>query len=79
MPKFWDLGSKFSKTNARCESTTLQIRYMRNFVKIRELILFDLKCPSLWVRAQNFGKLMSDQKTASSSYDTKKISLRLKN
>ena len=45
MPTFGDLGSKFSKTSDRFDITNFEIRYMRNFVKIRKLIRVCPKCP----------------------------------
>ena len=45
MLKLWDLSSKFAKTNVRFESSTFEIEYMQNFVKIRKLILFGPKYP----------------------------------
>ena len=45
---------KFSKTNIRFKISTFEIGYMRNFVKIRMLILFDPKCPNFGIWAQNF-------------------------
>ena len=35
MLKLWDLSSKFAETNVRLESSTFEIEYMQNFVKIR--------------------------------------------
>ena len=64
MSKFVDLGSKFSKTNVRFSISTFEIRYKRNFVKIRNLILFDTKCPILGIWARNFREKMSDLKIA---------------
>ena len=43
MLKFGYLGSKVSKTNARFKIRTFEIGYMRNIIKIRELILFGPK------------------------------------
>ena len=43
MPKFGNLGSKFSKTSVRFEISTFEIGYMQNFVMVRELILFGPK------------------------------------
>ena len=40
MPKFGHFGSKFSKNKVKFEISTFEIGYMRNFVKIRTLILF---------------------------------------
>ena len=53
MPKFGDLGPKFSKTNVRFEVSTFEIGYMQNFVNIRKLILIDPKYQNLgiWVRS----------------------------
>ena len=60
MPKFGDLGSKFLKTNVKFEINTFEIWYMRNFVKIKELILFGPKCPKAFglkafKKSQTFG------------------------
>ena len=63
---FGDLGSNFSKNNVRFEISTFEIGYMRNFAKIRKLILFGPKCENLGIWAQNFRKIMSDLKLASS-------------
>ena len=52
MPKFGYLDSKFSKTNYKFEISTSKIGCMRNFVKIRKLILFGQKCPNLGICAQ---------------------------
>ena len=57
---------KFSKTSIRLKISTFEIGYMRNFVKIRMLILFDPKCPNFGIWAQNFRKTMSDLKLTSS-------------
>ena len=51
MPKFGDLGSKFSKANVRFEISPFEIGYMRNFVKIRKLIP--------WPKMPKFGDLSS--------------------
>ena len=77
MLKFGDLSSKFSKTNVRFEISTFEIEYRQNFVKIRKLILFDLKCPYLVIWTQDSRKPMSDLKSAHSKQGTCKISLRL--
>ena len=61
MPKFGDLDSTFSKTNVRFDISTFEIGYMRNFVKIRELIL--TKYPNLYVWARNVQKAMPDLKS----------------
>ena len=53
MPKFGDLGSKFLKIYDRFKTSTFQIRYMRNFVKVRVLILFGPKCPNLGMQNRN--------------------------
>ena len=66
MPKFGGFSSKFSKSNVRFEISIFEIGYVQNLVKIRKLILFVPKCPSLGVWAQNFGKRMSDLKSAPS-------------
>ena len=51
--------------------------HMRNFVKIKKLILFDSKCSCLGIWARNFRKPMSDLKWSHSKYGTCEISLRL--
>ena len=56
----------FSKTNVISEISTFEIGYMRNFTKIRKLILFDSKCPNLGIWVRNFRKTMSDLKSAPS-------------
>ena len=66
MPIFGNLGSTFSKTNARFEISTFKIGYMRNFIKIKKLILFGPKCPDFGTYARNIRKLLSDLKSASS-------------
>ena len=43
MPKFGNLGLKFSQTSVRFEISTFEIGYMQNFVMVRELILFGPK------------------------------------
>ena len=53
MPKLGLLGSKFLKTNEKFEISTLEKGYMRNFVKIRKLILFVSKCRNLGIWARN--------------------------
>ena len=55
MSKFWHLGSDLSKINVKFELSTFEIEYVRNFVKIRQSILFGLKCANLgnWVRNLN--------------------------
>ena len=73
MPKFGHLSSKFWKTNVRFEISTFEIGYQRNFVKIKNLILFGPKYPDLGIWAQNFGKQMSDLKSALSKYGRDKI------
>ena len=57
MPKFGDLGLKFSKTNIRFEFNTFEIGYTRNFVKVRKLILFGPKCPDLDILGSKFSKI----------------------
>ena len=54
MPKFGDLGLKFSKTNNKFEISTFKKGYMRNFVKISKLILFGQKYRNLDISTQNF-------------------------
>ena len=66
MPKFGDLGSKFSKTNNRFEICTFEIRHMCNFVKIRELILLGPKYTYSGVWARNFPTQMPELKSAPS-------------
>ena len=78
MLKFEDLDSKFSNINVRFKISTFEIGYMQNFVKIRKLILFDLKCLLLEIWAQTFQKPMSGLKSAYSKKGTCEISLRLK-
>ena len=53
MTNFGHLGSKFLKTNVRFEVSTFEIGYVRNFVKIRELILFGPKHPNFGVWARS--------------------------
>ena len=60
MPKSGDLGSKFSKINVKFKISTFEIEYMRNFVKIRKLIFFGLKCPNLGIWAENFQRQMTN-------------------
>ena len=43
--------SKFLKTNVRFEVSTFEVVYLRNFIKIRKLILFDSKYPNLGIWA----------------------------
>ena len=52
MLKLWDLSSKFAKTNVRFESSTFEIEYMQNFVKIRKLILFGPKYPKIHLESK---------------------------
>ena len=66
MPNFGDFSSKCLKTNVRFEISTFKIGYMRNFVKIRKLILFGPKGLSFGIWAQNVGKQMPDLKSAPS-------------
>ena len=73
---FENLDSKFLKANIRFEINTFKIGYMRNFAKIRKLILFGPKYPNLGIWAQNFPKPMSELELAPSKYDTYKISLK---
>ena len=56
MPKFEHLGSKYLKTNFRFEISTFEIVNRQIIVKIRNLILFDRKCPNSGIWAQNFQK-----------------------
>ena len=76
MPIFGDLGSNFSKTNVRFEISTFKIGYMRNFAKIRKLILFGPKCPNMDIWPLNFQKTMSDFKSAPSKKSSGKTSLK---
>ena len=66
MPNFGDFSSKCLKTNVRFEISTFKIGYMRNFVKIRKLILFGPKGLIFGIWAQNVGKQMPDLKSAPS-------------
>ena len=63
---FRDLGKKFSKTNIIFKISTLEIGYIQNFTKIRNLILFGPICPNLDVWTQKFQKPMSHLKPAPS-------------
>ena len=63
MSKFGYLASKFLKTNDKFEISTFEIGYMKNFVKIRTLVLFGPKCPCLEIWARNFQKQMTDSKS----------------
>ena len=54
MPKFGDLASKFLKTIVRFESNTFEIGYIRNFVRIRKLILSGPKSQNLDIWDWNF-------------------------
>ena len=77
MPKIGHLGQKFWKTNVIFKIIIFEIGYRRNFVKIRKLILLGPKYPKLGIWAQNFGRQISDLKSASSEYGTCEIFLRL--
>ena len=66
MPRFGDLGSKFSKTSVRFENSTFDKGHRENFVKIKKLTPFDPKCTNLGIWAQKPEKQMSDLKSASS-------------
>ena len=61
-----DICGQFCKKNVRFEIITFKIGYMRNFVKIRKLILFGPKGLSFGIWAQNVGKQMPDLKSAPS-------------
>ena len=50
---------------------------MRNFVKIRKLVIFSTKCLKLGICAQNFGKQVQDLKSSTSEQGTCEIFLRL--
>ena len=50
MPKFGDLGSKFSKAIDKFEVSTFRKGYMRNFVKIRE------STNTFWPKMPKFGR-----------------------
>ena len=39
----------FSKTKVKFEISTFEIGYSQNIVKIRKVIVFDLKCPNLGI------------------------------
>ena len=66
MPKIGHLCSKFWKAIIRLETITLKRGYMRNFVKIRKLILSGTKCPKLGIWAHNFEKQIPDLKSTPS-------------
>ena len=66
MPRFGDLGSKFSKTSVRFENSTFDKGHRENFVKIKKLTPFDPKCTNLGIWAQKPEKQMSDLKSAPS-------------
>ena len=72
----WAFGLKFLKINVRFPIITFEIGYMRNFVRIQKLILFGPKCPKLGIWAQNFGKQISDLKSAPSKQSTCQILLK---
>ena len=72
MLQFGNLCSKFLKTNVRFEISTFKVVHMRNFVKIRTLILFGPKYPDLAIWLQNFWKPMSNLK-ASRKFDISPI------
>ena len=63
MLKFVNLGSKFSKASVKFKTSTSRIGYLQNFVKIRKLILFGLKCPNFGIWDQNFRKQMTNLKS----------------
>ena len=65
-----DICGQFCEKNVRFEIITFKIGYMRNFVKIRKLILSGTKCPKLGICAHNFGKQTSDLKSASLKWPT---------
>ena len=56
IPKFEDLGSKFSKKTGRYEISTFELGYKQNFVKMRKLILFGPTSPHLGIWARNCRK-----------------------
>ena len=70
MPMFGDLDSKFSRTNVRFGINIFEKGYMRNFAKIRKLILFGTECPNFGIWVQTFRKTMSDLKSAHSKKGT---------
>ena len=49
MLEYGDLSSKSLKRNIRFEVSTFEIRYIRNFVKIRKIIHFGAKYPNLGI------------------------------
>ena len=64
--KIWTFVVSFGKKNVRFEIITFENEYNGNFVKIRKLILSGTKHPKLGIWAYNFGKKMSDLKSAPS-------------
>ena len=68
MLKIEHFGSTFLKINVRFEISTFEVGYKGNFVKIRELIFSDPKCPNLGIWTQN---LESDLKSAPSKEGTR--------
>ena len=73
MPKFEHLGSKYLKTNFRFEISTFEIVNRQIIVKIRNLILFDRKCPNSGIWAQNFQKTILNFKAGLSKQGADKI------
>ena len=59
-------GQFCNKKNGRFDIITFKIRYMRNFVKIRKLILSGTKYQKLGIWAHNFEKKILDLKSAPS-------------
>ena len=70
----WVLSCK--EPHVRFEISTFKTGYRQNFVKIRKLILFGQKCPNLGTWVKNFGKQMTDLKSAPSKYVTSKMPLK---
>ena len=62
MLKFGTLGSKYWGKNVRFEISTFEKAYRQNFIKIKMLILFGPKCPSLRIWAKNIRKTISNLK-----------------
>ena len=62
MPKFGNLGSKYSKTNDKFEISTYKIGWIQNFIKTRKFILFG---PNAQIG--HLGSNFEKQKTAENS------------
>ena len=68
MSIFGDLCLKCLKTSVKFEISSFKKGYMKNFVKIRKLIFFGLKCPYFGLLARNFQKQMTNLKSIHSKY-----------